>query len=58
MRKVFIETILDYSNNNQTPFLLTGDLGYSVLEPFKEKYPEQLIDEVLFEKVMNETWAD
>ena len=25
---------------------------------FKEKYPQQLIDEVLFEKVMNETWAD
>ena len=52
MRKVFIETILDYSNNNQTPFLLTGDLGYSVLEPFKEKYPDSFINVGIMEQSM------
>ena len=52
MRKVFIETILDYSNNNKTPFLLTGDLGYSVLEPFKEKYPDSFINVGIMEQSM------
>ena len=52
MRKVFIETILDYSSNNQTPFLLTGDLGYSVLEPFKEKYPDSFINVGIMEQSM------
>ncbi len=52
MRKVFIETILNYSRNNQTPFLLTGDLGYSVLEPFKEKYPDSFINVGIMEQSM------
>jgi transketolase len=52
MRKVFIETILDYSNKNQTPFLLTGDLGYSVLEPFKDKYPDSFINVGIMEQSM------
>jgi transketolase len=52
VRKVFIETILDYSNNNKTPFLLTGDLGYSVLEPFKEKYPDSFINVGIMEQSM------
>jgi transketolase len=52
VRKVFIETILNYSRNNQTPFLLTGDLGYSVLEPFKEKYPDSFINVGIMEQSM------
>jgi len=52
VRKVFIETILDYSNNNPSPFLLTGDLGYSVLEPFREKYPDSFINVGIMEQSM------
>ena len=52
MRKAFIETILDYSSNNQTPFLLTGDLGYSVLEPFKVKYADNFINVGIMEQSM------
>jgi transketolase len=52
VRKAFIETILDYSNNNQSPFLLTGDLGYSVLEPFREKYPNSFINVGIMEQSM------
>jgi transketolase len=52
VRKILIETILDYSTNNQTPFLLTGDLGYSVLEPFKEKYPDSFINVGVMEQSM------
>ena len=38
MRKHFVKTLLD-SRELQTPYLLTGDLGYSVLEPFQERFP-------------------
>ena len=46
MRKFFVETLLNYANKNNVPLILTGDLGYSVLEPFKEKYPNNFINEV------------
>jgi transketolase len=52
MRKEFIATILEYSENNQVPFLLTGDLGFSVLEPFKEKYPNNFINVGIMEQSM------
>jgi transketolase len=52
MRKQFIATILEYSENNQVPFLLTGDLGFSVLEPFKEKYPNNFINVGIMEQSM------
>jgi transketolase len=52
MRKQFIATILDYSKNNPVPFLLTGDLGFSVLEPFKEKYPNNFINVGIMEQSM------
>lgn len=43
MRKKFVETILESSQNNQTPYVLTGDLGYSVLEPFRDKFPDHFL---------------
>ncbi len=52
MRKIFVETILDYSKNNNVPMILTGDLGYSVLEPFKEKYPNNFINVGIMEQSM------
>jgi len=52
MRKKFIETILEYSQDNQTPFVLTGDLGYSVLEPFEVKYPDNFFNVGIMEQSM------
>ena len=52
MRKEFIATILEHSANNQVPFFLTGDLGFSVLEPFKEKYPNNFINIGIMEQSM------
>ena len=52
MRKTFIETILEYSQDSQTPFVLTGDLGYSVLEPFREKYPDNFFNVGIMEQSM------
>jgi len=44
MRETLINTILNYSKENRTPFLLTGDLGYSVLEPFQKQHPSHFIN--------------
>ena len=52
MRKKFIETILEYSQNNQTPSVLTGDLGYSVLEPFRDKFPDHFFNVGIMEQSM------
>lgn len=52
MRKELISTILEYSENNQIPFFLTGDLGFSVLEPFKDKYPNNFINIGIMEQSM------
>jgi transketolase len=52
MRKIFIETILEYSKSYEAPFVLTGDLGYSVLEPFREKYPDRFFNVGIMEQSM------
>ena len=44
MRKTFIETILKYSRSNPVPYLITGDLGYSVLEEFQIAHPDNFIN--------------
>lgn len=52
MRKIFIETILDYSKNNSVPYLITGDLGYSVLEEFRTTHPNNFINIGILEQSM------
>ena len=52
MRETLINTILNYSKENRTPFLLTGDLGYSVLEPFQKQYPNHFINLGIAEQSM------
>ena len=52
MRKEFIKSLLEYSKFNETPYLLTGDLGYSVLEPYQELYPKRFINVGIMEQSM------
>ena len=52
MRKEFINTLLEFSKVNQAPYLLTGDLGYSVLEPYQELYPDRFINVGIMEQSM------
>lgn len=52
MRKTFIETILKYSRNNPIPYLITGDLGYSVLEEFQIVNPDNFINVGILEQSM------
>jgi transketolase len=52
MRKEFIKTLLEYSKTDEAPYLLTGDLGYSVLEPYQDQYPEKFINVGIMEQSM------
>ena len=44
MRKTFIKTLIEVAENDENLYLLTGDLGFNVLEPFKEKFPDRFIN--------------
>ena len=39
MRRTFIQTLIELAAANSRILLLTGDLGYSVLEPFRDLFP-------------------
>jgi transketolase len=41
MRSTFIATLLDVAEQDSNVWLLCGDLGYSVLEPFQQRFPER-----------------
>lgn len=44
MRTMFIESLSQAASENPDIWLLCGDLGYSVLEPFAAKFPERYLN--------------
>ena len=44
MRKVFFETLIELAESDSRIVLLTGDLGYTVLEPFRDRYPDRFFN--------------
>ena len=44
MRKAFIEALSDLAAADPRIVLLTGDLGYMVMEPFRARFPERFIN--------------
>src|SRR5215210_3868440 len=44
MRNNFLSTLLELAEKDDQIWLLCGDLGYSVLEPFAERYPNRFIN--------------
>lgn len=44
MRTAFIKALLDEAKRDPTLWLLNGDLGFSVLEPFAAEFPERYIN--------------
>lgn len=44
MRKAFVATLLSLAEEKPELVLVTGDLGYSVFEPFMQKRPSQYIN--------------
>ena len=41
MRKAFAATLVELAERDERIVLLTGDLGYTVLEPFAERFPDR-----------------
>lgn len=44
MRTAFIETLCRLAEHDKAIWLLNGDLGYTVVEPFAEKFPERYVN--------------
>lgn len=44
MRTAFIRTLIELARADGRIFLLVGDLGYSVVEPFAEEFPDRFVN--------------
>jgi len=44
MRNAFINTLIELAERDKNIYLLTGDLGFSVLEKFSQKFPERFLN--------------
>jgi transketolase len=44
MRKAFAQALVDLAERDERVVLLTGDLGYTVLEPFAERFPDRFVN--------------
>ena len=44
MRKAFIDALSDLAAADERVILLTGDLGYMVMEPFRARFPQRFIN--------------
>ena len=44
MRTTFVNTLLELAEKDDRIFLLTPDMGYSVLEPFRTKFPNRFLN--------------
>lgn len=44
MRNTFIKELINIAQKDKSIFLLVGDLGFSVVEPFAEKFPERFLN--------------
>lgn len=44
MRKALVEALCEIAEKDKRVFVITGDLGYRVLESFQEKFPERFLN--------------
>ncbi len=52
MRKTFVERLLTYAETDQRLHVVTGDLGYSVFEPFAARFEDKFINAGIAEQNM------
>ena len=52
MRTAFINQLTEEARKDRSIFLLTGDLGFSVLEPFAKEFPDRYINVGIAEQNM------
>ena len=51
-RKAFIEKLTDLAEKDSSVVLIVGDVGFSFLEPFKERFPKQFLNIGICEQSM------
>ena len=44
MRKQFVNSLIKLAKKDKDIFLLTGDLGFNILEPFQKEFPDRYIN--------------
>ncbi len=44
MRNAFIKTLVECARVNDSIFFISGDVGYSVVEPFAEQFPDRFLN--------------
>jgi len=44
MRSGFIKALMELAKDDERIFLLVGDVGYSLVEPFVEKFPDRFVN--------------
>lgn len=54
MRNTFVNTLAELARVNDDIFLLCGDLGYSVLEPFADSFPDRYLNVGIAEQNMTQ----
>jgi transketolase len=54
MRNTFINTLCELAGKHTDIFLLCGDLGYSVLEPFADQFPDRYLNVGIAEQNMTQ----
>ena len=52
MRNTFIEKLVQLAEKDDKIALIIGDLGYNVVEPFQEKFPERFLNAGICEQSM------
>ncbi|MEI9919614.1 MAG: transketolase C-terminal domain-containing protein [Bacteroidota bacterium] len=52
MRTAFIQQLIEEARKNEKIFLITGDLGFSVLEPFANEFPDRFLNAGVAEQNM------
>jgi transketolase len=52
MRNIFIKKLIEFAEHDLSVYLITGDLGFSVHEPFAEKFPDRFINAGIAEQNM------
>ena len=52
MRRAFIATLVDLAERDERIVLMTGDLGFTVVEPFRERFPDRFVNAGVAEQNM------
>ena len=52
MRTNFINQLIEEARHNDKIFLLVGDLGYHVVEPFEKEFPDRFLNVGIAEQNM------